>query len=303
MKISIIIPFFNNEESIPELFESLDGLMKHEIFTDHHFEWVLVEDGSFDNTYEVLKQTARKYSQPAIKLIKLARNFGSYNAFLAGMHHATGDCCVHLHADLQDPPELISKLFENYMNGYKLVIANRGDREDKSIFSDLYHWMVRKIALPNTPTGGFDLMLFDKQIKNDIVKISEKNTNQVYLISWLGYPYVSIPYKRLHRKHGKSQWAFWKKVRLFIDTFFSFSDFPVHLVRLSFYASLLFFMIMVFLYIIQIEINHHKAFLWGSFVLSVLTFNASIIVEFLARIHESVRNRPNFVVDEEINFK
>lgn len=298
MTISIIIPFFNNEESIPELFESLDKLMDKEIFRQHEFEWILVDDGSYDNTFEHLKKVIYQYPKPSIQLVKLTRNFGSYNAFLAGMHNATGNCCIHLHADLQDPPELIPSLFENYLKGFKLVIANRSSREDKSVFSNIYHFLVRKIALPNTPKGGFDLMLFDSQIKDDIIKISEKNTNQVYLISWLGYPYVNIPYKRIKRKHGKSQWAFWKKVRLFIDTFFSFSNLPLHLVRLTFYISLIVFIIIATLGVLKVDLKNYSAFFWGSTCFVILTFNTSIVVEFLSRIHESIRNRPNFVVEE-----
>lgn len=297
MKISIIIPCFNNEASIPELMQRLGLVMNHEVFTEHSFEFVLIDDGSKDNTYQVLENEAENIEKATVCLIKLTRNFGSYNAFLAGMHHASGDCNVYLHADLQDPPELVPELFQHYLKGWKLVIANRSSREDKSIFSEIYHMLVQKIAISKTPKGGFDLMLFDKDVRTEVIKISEKNTNQVYLINWLGYPFVSVPYKRVNRKYGKSQWAFWKKVQLFIDTFFSFSNLPVQLIRWSFYLSVLWLIVLCLVHLAVQSIPYFKLILIGSVAFSILNFNASIIVEFLARIHESVRNRPSFVVD------
>lgn len=298
MKISIIIPCFNNEASIPELIERLGLVMNDIIFENHSFELVLLDDGSTDKTYQVLENEVENMEKASVCLLKLTRNFGSYNAFLAGMHHATGDCNVYLHADLQDPPELIPQLFEHYLKGWKLVIANRGSREDKSFLSDIYHMLVQKFAISKTPKGGFDLMLFDKEVKDEAVKISEKNTNQVYLINWLGYPFVSVPYKRVKRKHGKSQWAFWKKVQLFIDTFFSFSNLPVQLIRWSFYLSLLWLIVLCAMHFGIKNIPSFEWVLLGSIAFSILNFNAAIIVEFLARIHESVRNRPSFVVEK-----
>lgn len=297
MRISIIIPCFNNEESIAELFNRLEKLAQEEIFGGHAFELVLVDDGSKDNTYGQLVECAQK-SPLESRVVKLTRNFGSYNAFLAGMNYATGDCNVHLHADLQDPPELISQLFEHYLKGFKLVIANRSSREDASIFSSIYHKLVKRFAIKNTPDGGFDLILFDRKIKDEVLAISEKQTNNVYLINWLGYPYVSIPYKRLKRKHGKSQWAFWKKVHLFADTFFSFSDLPLKLIRYLFVFSALLFLVANYLFFFVSEMPHRVIIYIGTAIIFFCSINFVILSEFLSRIHETVRRRPSFVVEK-----
>lgn len=299
MKISIIIPCYNNEKSLNELMHVMELVECHEVFVNHLFEYIFVDDGSKDNTF--LKQTELKAElQKDIKIVKLTRNFGSYNSLLAGMYYATGDCNVYLHADLQDPPELIPELFQQYLIGNKLVIANRSEREDGSVFSALYHWMVRRYAVRNIPTGGFDLILFDRKIKDDIVRISEKSTNNVYLISWLGYPYVSIPYSRQSRKHGVSQWTLTKKVRLFFDTFFSFSDIPITLIRLIFLLSLV-FCTAVLLFLLLGMVKQYSLLLGiAAFLFFMISLSFLIIGEFLIRIHETVRNRPNFVVDEVI---
>ena len=144
-------------------------------------------------------------------------------------------------------------------------------------------------------------MLFDKVIKDKIVEISEKNTNNVYLISWLGYPYVSIPYKRLKRKYGKSQWALTKKIRLFVDTFFSFSNLPIKILRLNLLLSILFLVAALFQFLFpSAEWEYSSLALIIAIALFSINVSATIMAEFLTRIHETVRNRPNFVVEKVI---
>jgi polyisoprenyl-phosphate glycosyltransferase len=298
MKISVIIPIYNNSESLQELFERLNILIKQPLFINHTFELICVNDGSTDNSLNVLRKEIEIFNA-SVKIINLTRNFGSYNAFLAGMNYATGKCNIHLHADLQDPPEEILKLFPHFEKGYKLVIANREKREDSSMFSDLYHKLVRRFAISNIPNGGFDLVLFDEKIREDILKISEKNTNNVYLISWLGYEYVNVPYTRVKRQHGKSQWTLNKKVRLFADTLFSFTNLPLTIVRSIFYISTIFFTFNLVYVLIQIQ--KKQAFDTKLILISMFFFFTNIslviVVEYLNRIHETVRKRPSFVVE------
>jgi glycosyltransferase involved in cell wall biosynthesis len=173
MKISVIIPCYNDELSIMLLLEKMQLVENNTIFEGVEFEYVFVDDGSTDNTYKNQLLIKEKYLNK-VSIVKLTRNFGSYNSFLAGMYYATGDCNVYLHADLQDPPELIPQLYENHLKGFPLVIANRNDREDSSLFSLMYHYMVKKYVIKNIPSGGFDLILFSREIKQHILDISEK---------------------------------------------------------------------------------------------------------------------------------
>lgn len=294
MLISIIIPCFNNQDSISPLMDRLLAATENPIFTGYRFQIVFVDDGSKDNTYLEQKKIKDIYPD-IIKIVKLTRNFGSYNSFLAGMTYADGDVNVYLHADLQDPPELIPQMFKHYLKGYKFVIANRIDRDDKSIFSSFYHWMVKRFAVGNIPKGGFDLILFDKSVKSEIVKIGEKNTNNVYLMSWLGYPYISIPYKREKREHGISQWTLLSKGQLFIDTVFSFTKIPLWTMRIIFFGSIVATLVPIML-LGNIEELNLTIFV-SSLKFILIYFSLMIVIEYLDRIHESVRNRPNFVVD------
>ena len=199
-KISVVIPCYYNQDNIPVTVKALKE--NESLFNDDvRFEYVFVDDGSRDNTWQSLKAAKEEYPDQIV-IIKLAGNVGSYTAILAGLTHATGDCFTVLAADLQDPPELILKMYEHWKNGIKLIMANREDREDpmsQKLFSNSYHYLMKKLAIKDIPKGGFDFVFFDVQLRDEVVKMQEKNTNTLYLLPWMGYEYITIPYVRKKR--------------------------------------------------------------------------------------------------------
>jgi glycosyltransferase involved in cell wall biosynthesis len=304
-KLSIIIPCYFNEENIPVTKQKL--IQNESLFeSDVTFEYVMVDDGSKDNTVEELIKF--KNEQPGkVKIIKLAGNVGSYNAILAGMNYATGDCCVVIAADLQDPPELMVKMYTHWKNGIKLIVGNRADREEsffQKAFSNTYHKMIQKFALSNIPDGGFDYVFFDKQLKDEVVKINEKNTNTLYLLAWLNYDMVCIPYTRSKREVGKSRWTLKKKIKLFIDSFISFSYAPLKFISITGITLGL----IAFIYSLVIIILKFSGSIeptgWSSmmvvilFVSSFQMIGLGIIGEYVWRNLEASRNRPIYVVDK-----
>jgi polyisoprenyl-phosphate glycosyltransferase len=309
-KISIIIPCYYNEENIPVTTAKL--LETEKLFpAGTTFEYVMVDDGSRDKTFLALMQFHNQ-NPGKVKLIKLAGNVGSYNAILAGMEHATGDCCTVISADLQDPPEMIPQMFAHWLKGIKLVMANREGREEgffQRFFSNLYHSLVKKFALKNIPKGGFDFVLFDKLLKDQVVKINEKNTNTLYLLPWLGFESVTIPYVRKKREVGKSRWTLAKKIKLFIDSFVSFSFFPIRaisvtglimgFVSLVYAACILFFKMSGY-----IEVEG-----WSTVMIVLLLVSSfqmialGIIGEYVWRALDASRNRPNYVVEQIVETK
>ena len=163
------------------------------------------------------------------------KTFPSSNAIVAGTEYSTGDCVSVITADLQDPPELIAKMYDYWLKGIKFVVANRTNREEsfvKKTLANTFQYLIKKHALPNIPKGGFDFVLFDKQLKEELIKIKEKNTNSLYLLAWMNFEMVSIPYTRLERKVGVSKWTFKKRMKLFIDSFVSFSYLPLRLITI-----------------------------------------------------------------------
>jgi len=302
--ISYIIPCYFNEENIPvtkaELLEN-----ESRFPADVRFEYVMIDDGSKDQTLKELLKFKEEYPDK-VKVIKLSGNFGSYNAILAGMNYATGDCNVILAADLQDPPDLIPKMYDYWLKGIKLVIANRQDREEsfsQRVFSNTYHFLIKKFALKDVPKGGYDLVLFDKQLRDEVVRINEKNTNQIYLLSWLNYDFVNIPYTRKKRDLGTSRWTIQKKIKLFVDSFVSFSFFPIRLISVTgLILGLISFLYGLF--VIYAKITGLVPIQGWTAIMVVLLLVSSfqmvalgIIGEYVWRAMDASRKRPNFVVE------
>lgn len=304
-KISIITPCFFNEKNLPVTFPVL--LENEKNFPEGtEVEYVFVDDGSKDGTFEELKKIKAAHPEK-VTIIKLARNFGANNASYCGISHSTGDCCVVLAADLQDPPELIPEMYKHWQRGYKLVLAQKASREDTfmtKLFSNTYHNLIRKTALNNAPKGGFDLWLFDKSLRDVLMKMDEKNFYLPYLFIWMGHEYVSIPYTRRKREIGKSGWTLKKKIKSFIDSFVAFSFLPIHLISLTGFVL----GALAFIYALVIIVGKVTGSIettgWASTMVVLLFVSAfqmiglGIIGEYVWRTLDSSRNRPNFIVDE-----
>lgn len=306
-KLSIIIPCYYNELNIPVTAKEL--LANESIFPeDVSFEYVMVDDGSKDNTLAELK-TFSNENPGKVKIIKLSGNFGSYNAIQAGMKYATGDCNVVIAADLQDPPEIMGKMYDYWLKGIKLVLANRIKRADpfwSKLFAKWYHHIIRKYALTSMPAGGFDFCLFDKKLKDEIIRMDEKNTNALFLLFSLKYDFVSIPYERRERRIGESKWTVSKKIKLLIDSFVSFSFFPIRLI--SVIGLLLGFSAMIYTVIILISkyTGHIPIQGWTSLMIVFLFISAfqmialGILGEYVWRTLDASRKRPNYIVEDVI---
>ena len=302
--LSIIVPVYFNEPNLPDTIPQLLGLAGS--LPGYQLELVFVDDGSGDRSLEVLLDFRDRHPE-AIKVVKLTRNFGSMAAIQAGLTVATGDCVGMIAADLQDPPELFVEMVRHWEAGNKAVFAVRSDREEpalQKLFSNGYYALIRRFAIHDYPTGGFDFFLIDRQIAGEVNRIREKNTNLMTLIFWLGFKPILIPYVRRSRKKGKSRWTLGKKVKLFIDTFVAFSYFPIRLL------SILGFLMA------------SAAFLYGGFVfvygavfgvevrgwvptMVILTFTSGlqmailgVLGEYLWRTLDETRGRPPYVIDE-----
>jgi glycosyltransferase involved in cell wall biosynthesis len=306
-RISVIIPCYYNEANIPVTSRAL--LDNEALFPpDVSFEYVMVDDGSGDGTFKALMEFERQ-NPGKVKVVKLVANVGSYNAIVAGMEHATGDCSVVITADLQDPPALMLKMYEYWCKGIKLVIANRMERKEgffKSMFASSFHWLMKRFALPRLPDGGFDYVLFDKTVREEVVRMKEKNTNSLFLMLWMGFEFVSIPYTRQERKIGKSRWTLTKKLKLFVDSFVSFSFFPIRaittlgfLLGFSALAYGLFVIIARLSGVIDSE-GWSSLMLVILFVSSFQMISMGILGEYLWRTLDASRGRPNYLIDKVI---
>jgi polyisoprenyl-phosphate glycosyltransferase len=305
-KISVIVPCYYNEENIPVTGQKL--IDNEKLFPDNTlFEYIFVDDGSGDQTLKELYLFKNKHSSK-VKVIKLAGNVGSYNAVVAGMENATGDCTIIISADLQDPIEMMPVMYKHWLDGIKLVIGSRLDRNEswlQKAISNTFHNLMRRFALQNVPQGGFDYVLFDKEIRERIVEMQERNTNIFYLMAWMGYTYVNIPYIRKERELGVSRWTLSKKIKLFIDSFVSFSYIPLRMISIlgiTLGLGAFFYGIYVILAKILgfVDIEGWTALMVVVlFVSSFQMIALGIIGEYVWRGLDASRKRPLYIIEKE----
>lgn len=306
--ISVIIPAYNEEENLHELYKQLVSVIEGKL-SRFSVEVIFVDDGSTDRTFETLRGLAE--SDLKMKVIRLSRNFGSHNACRAGLAHARGDAAVVIAADLQDPPELIPRLIERWEEGSDVVWATREGREDswsKIFLANFYHRLVNKLALASYPSTGTDVFLIDRKVISVIGSHPEKNSSLFAQIFWAGFRQAFITYKRQKRHAGRSKWTLSKHIKLAIDTFISFSFVPIRLISYSGVVVSWF----GFAYAIFLIFN--RWFLsdvipgWSSLMVVVLFVSGiqlimlGIIGEYLWRTLDEARPRPLFLIEDKLGF-
>lgn len=308
MKLSIVIPVYYNEDNLKPLYDDLKRKVIDVI--DYEYEIILVNDGSKDNSYEQMKYLSKCDRQ--IRVVSLSRNFGSHAAILCGLSKCTGDCAVIKAADLQEPSELILEMVDKWKNGCNVVLAVRKDRKEsrcQTLFANMYYAIVRNMALPNMPKGGFDVYLIDRKVIDVLMALDEKNSALTGQILWSGFRTGQVYYTRLSREIGTSRWTLKKKIRLVTDTLFSFSTFPIQAVTVvgicSFLGSLLW---ALFVFILKlkgdIEVNGWTTlFIFQLFSFGMIMLTLGVLGEYLWRTFDAARGRPAYIIEDEIEGK
>lgn len=303
-KVSVIIPVYYNRESLEELYTRLCCLP--EVNSSMEMEIVFVDDGSKDDSFEVIRSIASKDGR--VLGVKLSRNYGSFVACLAGLTRCTGDCAVIISADLQDPPELISEMCKKWREGNKVVMAVRNRRQEgffKVLFAQIYYTIFRLLVTEDMPKGGFDFVLIDRQVVNVLTAIQEKNTSLMGLILWTGFSRTEIPYTRMERKHGESKWTLSKKVNYFLDSMMAFSKLPIRIffvigVSLSLLSLMGITYIIIAYFMGWINVAGWPSLMVVNLVMfSVLFLALWMIGEYIWRNLEETRKRPLFLIDSE----
>lgn len=305
MKVSIVIPVYFNEDNLFPLYEDIKKKIIDVI--DYDYEIVMVNDGSKDNSYDVMKTLAQKDRH--IKIISLSKNFGSHAAILCGLSKCTGDCAVVKAADLQEPTELVLEMVQKWKEGANVVLAVREGREEskrQTLFANLYYMLVRKTALPTMPKNGFDVYLLDRKVIHVLMALDEKNSALTGQILWSGFRTEKVYYTRLSREIGSSRWTLRKKIRLVFDTLFSFSTLPIKLVSmvgtLSFFGSLIWgVFVIIFKIWGMIEVTGWTTlFVFNLFSFGVMMLTMGILGEYLWRAFDASRNRPPYIIEDEM---
>ena len=306
-KISIIVPVCYNQDNLLPLYADL----KEKVFdklkenTNTEYELIMVDDGSKDNSYKVMQDLAKIDSN--IKIIHLSRNYGEHAAILAGLSQCTGDCAVRKAADLQEPSEMILDMMKKYDEGYKVVLATRADREEPIVqkaFSNLYAFLMRKLALHNMPKGGFDSFLIDRQVIDFLVKMQESNTSLMSQILWAGFETATVPYVRKKREIGKSRWTLSKKIKLVYDSLISFSYFPIKMITnvgfFSFFISVMLLLIIIYKkFVGKIDVEGYTSLIMVMLMaFGIIMLSIGILGEYLWRTYDAARKRPPYIIEK-----
>ncbi len=307
-KLSIIIPVYYNQDNLEPLYESI----KKELIdkADFEYEIVMVDDGSKDNSFEVMTKLAMLDSN--IKTIKLSKNFGSHAAILCGLNNCTGDCAVIKAADLQEPTSLLVDMFREWQKGYNVVLAVRAGRDEAkstTFFANFYYKLVRNYALQDMPKNGFDIFLIDRKVIKVLELMDEKNTAITGQVLWSGFKTTTVEYMRQAREIGKSRWTLKKKVKLVKDTMFSFSTLPITAVWTVGILSCIFSAVLGIYSIIgrltnNIPVDGYTTLIIVSLLsLGIIMLTLGVLSEYLYRTFDATRNRPVYIEEKSIEDK
>ena len=298
------MPVYYNENNLRPLYADIKEKIIDRI--DYEYEIVMVNDGSRDGSFAVMKELAGQDSN--VKIYSLSRNFGSHAAVLCGLSKCTGDCAVIKAADLQEPTEMLLDMVDSWKQGNNVILAMREGREESMSqigFANLYYWMVRKMALPNMPKAGFDIFLIDRKVIEVLMAFDERNSALTGQILWSGFKTGTIYYTRKAREIGTSKWTLKKKIRLVTDTLFSFSTVPIKLVTMaggiSFFAASVWALVVLWTkFVGGIPVGG-----WASlFILQLLSFgiimmSIGILGEYMWRVFDASRNRPPYIIEHD----
>ena len=303
-KISIIIPAYNEEDSLPYLYERLTKLIDD--IKNYEFEILFVNDGSKDKTLEIIKEYRKKDNRFAY--VNLSRNFGKEIAMIAGLDYAKGDAVVFMDADLQDPPELLPELIKYWEEGYDDVYARRKTRDGetflKKFTSKMYYRVLQKLTNIQIQKDTGDFRLLDRRCVNALKKLRESQRCSKSMFSWIGYKKKEVLFDREPRVAGKTKWNYKKLIDLAIDGITSFTTSPL---RLSTYLTIPTFITLAvyFIYVIVKSCTIHEpiqAFqaiiLINLFFFGIIILLIGIIGEYLGRIFNETKNRPLYFIDE-----
>ena len=219
--ISLITPAFNEGSNLPMLHERLTA-----VFRQLDWEWIIVDDHSRDNTFEVIERLVA--TDPRVRGIRLAYNSGSHLAFTCGLRHASGEVAALMVADLQDPPELLIQMLERWRSGVQVVWAVRRHQPGDGSGTQLYYWIMRKlVGMNDMPATGADFFLVDRVVIDAFLAAADRHVSIFALMMWLGFRREFIQYDKQPRTRGRSGWTLAKKLKLVVDSIVGFSDFPI----------------------------------------------------------------------------
>ena len=309
-KISLVIPMYYEEEVANECYNKVSNVLKG-LEEKYDYEIIFVNDGSKDKTLEILEKIAKEDEKA--KIISFSRNFGHQAAVTAGLKEVTGDAIVIIDADLQDPPELIPEMLELWEQGNEVIYGKRKTRKGESAFklltAKMFYKTLNALSDVEIPKDTGDFRLVDRKVVDVINSLPEHNKFLRGLFSWVGFKQKAYEYERQERFAGKTKYPLKKMLKLASDGIISFSTKPIKLVGalgiLSIFISIIILIYALISYIFKL--NDLSAG-WTSIMVAITFFagvqllSLWVISEYIGRIYDEAKGRPQYIIDKKMNF-
>lgn len=299
---SLVVPVYNNEETIPDL---LQALAKMNTALDGDLEAVFVLDGSPDNAHGLLQQELPKQDF-ASELICLARNFGSFAAIRTGLQAASGPYFAVMAADLQEPPELIVEFFRALESEpLDITLGVRESRDDPwltKLASNLFWGAYRRLIQKDVPPGGVDVFGCNARVREVFLELNESNSTLIGLLFWVGFRRKTFPYHRSARAHGVSGWTLRKKVRYMLDSAYAFSDVPIYVLLVTGFVGICASITLAAIEFVEWAMGATPVRGYTPIILSILfstsliLFGIGIVGGYVWRAFENTKGRPLFIM-------
>lgn len=307
MLISLVVPCFNEEASLPLLRDALSEVRR--TMSSQRFEFIFVDDGSSDGTLELLRKICDE--DPDAHFVSFSRNFGKEAAIYAGLNEARGDLVGLMDADMQDPPSLIPEMFRILQDeDYDVVATRRVDRKGepkiRSFFARSFYRLINRMSDVEIVDGARDFRLMRRPVVNAVLDIAERQRFSKGIFGWVGFKTCWLEYQNVERAAGETKWSFWKLFKYAIEGIIAFTTVPLRLATITgFIVSGAAFLYMLY-YFIKAIITR----VWSSdpgyastlviilFLGGMLLIALGILGEYIARTYMEVKNRPLFIVRE-----
>lgn len=304
MKISIIVPCYNEEEALPIFYEALTRVMRGDL-ASYDYELLLINDGSRDGTHSVMRRLAE--ADGHVKYLSFSRNFGKEAGMYAGLTNADGDLVAVMDADMQDPPELLPAMLEILeMEDCDCVATRRvtraGEPPIRSWFARRFYRLINKISEVEIVDGARDFRLMKRPMVDAIVHVSEYNRFSKGIFAWVGFKTHWLEYENVERVAGETKWSFWSLFKYAIDGIISFSQAPLTIVSWGGICMTVFAMLMVVFLVLRKLIFGDPVQGWASlaciivFVAGLQMFGIGILGQYLAKTYMEVKKRPQYIV-------
>jgi len=309
-KISIVIPMYYEEEVALECYNRITTVCKN--IENYEYEIIFINDGSKDKTLEILEKIAN--SDKCIKIISFSRNFGHQCAVTAGLKYVSGDAIVIIDADLQDPPELIPEMLNLWEQGNEVIYGKRKKREGESKFklftASMFYKTLNALSDVDIPKDTGDFRLVDRKVVDVINSLPEHNKFLRGLFSWVGYKQYAYEYERKERFAGKTKYPLKKMLKLAADGIISFSTKPLKLLGgLGLLSILISFIILIYA-VLSFTFSWNNITAGWTSIMVAITFFAGVqllsiwmISEYIGRIYDETKKRPQYIIDKTINLE